>query len=289
MDEPPGSPDTLFAVTTRSHLRSPLYFGHMMLASLRIRRQLAATGEVVGWASIVAGPSEFWTITVWSSRHDMHQFMSSGAHDEIMWLFSKWLKSFWLMRWRPGPVELGRWKGLTMAQPDQVLTTASAGGSRDRALEQALEFLPKLRSSMEADGSVGYETTANARRRRSELKGSGGLVVHISGPWWKSLGILAELRSLRDHFECDPDLLRAVVGISRPGQVYLLTVWRDREAGRRMLASDRVAGLSRRYPGLWANEWAPENEFGHWDGLRLRRTRRRSTLAMPVKAALLDD
>jgi len=110
------SDENLFTVTTRSKLRGPWFFPQMMIASLRVRRQLRRDTQVVRWASIVASPSEFWTITVWKSRHDMQEFMRSGAHDEIMWLFSKWLQSFWLMRWRPGPNETGAWKGLNMGR-----------------------------------------------------------------------------------------------------------------------------------------------------------------------------
>ena len=97
---------TLFAVTTRSRLHGPWLFPQMMIASLRVRAQLRRDTGVVRWASIVASPSEFWTITVWRSRHEMQEFMRSGVHDDILWLFSKWLQSFWLMRWRPGP---SRW------------------------------------------------------------------------------------------------------------------------------------------------------------------------------------
>jgi hypothetical protein len=46
--------------------------------------------------------------------------------------------------------------------------------------------------------------------------------------------------------------------------------------------------LTERYPGTWANEWLPENEFGHWDGLRLRRTRARYAIQMPKAAMALD-
>ena len=35
-------------------------------------------------------------------------------------------------------------------------------------------------------------------------------------------------------------------------------------------------------------EWLPENEFGHWDGLRLRRTRSRYAIHMPQAALDLD-
>ena len=86
----------------------------------------------------------------------------------------------------------------------------------------------------------------------------------------------------------DPDYLKGVVGISRPGQLYLLTVWRDRDGTRRMLHSPQVRKLTEHYPGAWANEWIPENEFGHWDGLRLRRTRSRYAIQMPKAAMELD-
>ncbi|MGH9189160.1 MAG: hypothetical protein ACRD0Q_03865, partial [Acidimicrobiales bacterium] len=65
----------------------------------------------------------------------------------------------------------------------------------------------------------------------------------------------------------------AAVGMSRPGHLYLLSVWRDRAGARRFLDSGWLADLAERWDGLWADEWFPEDEFGHWDGLRLRRVK----------------
>ena len=76
--------------------------------------------------------------------------------------------------------------------------------------------------------------------------------------------------------------------MSRPGQVYLLTVWRDRPGTRRMIRSPQLRKLKERFGGTWASEWFPENEFGHWDGLRLRRTRSRYSIKMPKAALDLD-
>ncbi|MEO6121919.1 MAG: hypothetical protein ABIW46_02530, partial [Acidimicrobiales bacterium] len=73
--------DQLFAVTTRSRLKGPWRFPQMMYATLRVRKQLRGSGDVVRFASVIAGPSEFWTITVWHTRHDMQEFMRTGAHD----------------------------------------------------------------------------------------------------------------------------------------------------------------------------------------------------------------
>ncbi len=278
-------PEKLFAVTTRSRLRGPWFFPHMLIGTLRVRSQLKHTGNVVQWASIIASPTEFWTITVWHSRHDMQEFMRSGAHDDIMWLFSKWLKSFWLMRWRPGPLEVGEWKGLSMAQPEPQYPS---DGPRPEALEQALEHLPKLRSAMSDEGTCSYDTSPYAKRRRAEVGAAGGGIVHIRTSPARTVGAIRALRRLEHEARLDPDYLKGVIGMSRPGQVYLLTVGRDRPGTRRMIRSPQLRKLKERFPGTWASEWFHENEFGHWDGLRLRRPRSRYSIQMPKAALDLD-
>ena len=274
----------VFTVTTRSRLRGPWFFPQMMIASLRVRAQLRRDPAVVRWASIVAGPSEFWTITVWRSRHEMQEFMRSGAHDEIMWLFSKWLQSFWLMRWRPGPIEIGDWKGMDMAQEEPQYSDGPTDGRRDARLERALEHLPKLKNAMAADGAMNYDTTVFARRRRAEVGGAGGAVVHISTAPGQTPLAYKDLRALKAEADKDDALLRGVVGVSRPGDVYFLSVWRDRDGVRRMLNSPQLRQLHERWPRCWANEWIPENEFGHWDGLRLRRARTKYSISVPQAA-----
>jgi hypothetical protein len=255
----------------------------MMVATLRIRRQLADAPGLVRWASVVAGPTEFWTVTVWESRHDMQEFMRSGAHEEIMWLFSHWLESFWLMRWRPGPQELGTWKGTALAQPEPAYE--KAGPPQNDALAQALEHLPRLKAATGADGSASYENSPFARRRRAEVGHAGGLMVHLkTSPvgTWRAVRVL---RQLQGECQGHPSFIRAVVGVGRPGEVYLMAVWRDRDGARQLLSSPRLQDARRRWPdGCWANEWIPENEFGHWDGARLRRTRQRSAIQMPPGA-----
>lgn len=268
----PESSGQLFAVTTRSRLKGAWLFPSMMLATMKVRRQLKVGGEVVQWASIVAGPSEFWTITIWRSRHDMQEFMRSGAHDEVMWSFSKLLRSFWLMRWRPGPYEVGRWKGVTMSQSEPAYERAPMEAPQAEALQKALDHLPKLKAATAADGSVSYESTPYARRRREEVGGAGGAVIHVrTSPLHTMEAIMA---------------LRAVVGMGRFGEVYMLGLWADRAGASRLLQSVQCKELERRWPdGFWANEWIPENEFGHWDGVRLRRARQRYAIPVP-KAAL---
>lgn len=270
--------------TTRSHLRRVWFFPSMMVATLRIRRQLASTPEVVRWASVVAGPREFWTVSVWKTRHDMQEFMRSGAHEDIMWLFSRWLNSFWLMRWRPGPLELGAWKGLSIAQPEPEYERPDATpavGNDD--LQKALEHLPWLKAATGSDGAACYESTVSARRRRAEVGGAGGALISLQGSAWRTLGMWRSARRLRRQASQNDDFLRAAVGLGRPGEVYLLGVWKTRAGAQCLLESAETATAVKRWGG-WANEWLPENEFGHWDGMRLRRVRRRQAIPVPEAA-----
>ncbi len=273
----------LFAVTTRSRLKGPWFFPAMMLASRRIRRQLQDSPDVVRWASVIATPTEFWTITVWRTRQDMHEFAQSGAHDEIMWRFSKWIESFWLMRWRPGPVEFGAWDGLSLAQPELQVLPGTAVDRPD--LQAALEYLPRLAAATDASGRATYEASPAVQRQRAEVAGARAVVVHVHSGGLRRRAGLRALRRLRASLAHDDDLLRAVVGFGRSGDAYLLTVWNAQQGARRFLESSPLADILARWPGAsWSNEWLPENEFGHWDGLRLRRNRNKHGLRVPQGA-----
>lgn len=100
----------------------------------------------------------------------------------------------------------------------------------------------------------------------------------------KAAALRNALRRLRRLAERDENLLRAVVGVGTPEEVYLLALWSTRAGAERLLASPGFARLARRFPELWAKQWLPENEFGHWDGVRLRQTRDRYSIAVPKVA-----
>lgn len=254
----------------------------MMYATLRVRQQLREDGHVVRFASVIAGPSEFWTITVWRTRHDMQEFMRSGAHDDIMWEFSRWLSSFWLMRWRPGPREVGEWRGMAMAQPEPAYERPAMEPVKAEALRNALDHLPRLKAATAADGSVSFESTPYARRRRAEVGAAGGVVVHVKTTALRTVEAVLAMRTLRRAGERHDDWLRGVVGVGKPGEVYLLAVWATRDGPQRLLSSPAFDSVHRRFAGeCWANEWLPENEFGHWDGVRLRKARERYSIAVP--------
>ncbi|MCA1691342.1 MAG: hypothetical protein LC733_03740 [Actinobacteria bacterium] len=142
---------------------------------------------------------------------------------------------------------------------------------------------------MAADGTVNYDTTVFAKRRRAEVGSAGGAIVHIHASPSQTPLEIRDLWALKREADRDPSLLRVVVGVSTPGDVYLLGVWQDREGVRRLLQSPQLRRLKERWPGCWANEWIPENEFGHWDGLRLRRTRAKYSITVPQAALDLAE
>ena len=243
----------MVAVTTRAHVRSLRFFPPMLVATLRVRRQLRATPGLVRWASVIGGPREFWTLTIWSSRHALQEFMRSGAHGELMWRLSRWLDSFWLMRWRPGTREHGNWDGLAFA-------------AAEREEEPPPADVPGfLRAAMSGDGRLTYDASPFVRRSRENLAGAGGAVVRLP---LSVRGLATAVRALR-RLRGDEALLRVFLGAGRRS-LFLFVVSSDPALAARLVEDESV-----RSAALWAHEWRPENEFGHWDGLRVRTARTR--------------
>ncbi|MBA2279610.1 MAG: hypothetical protein H0W25_00005 [Acidimicrobiia bacterium] len=118
-----------------------------------------------------------------------------------------------------------------------------------------------------------------------------GAAVRLEVKPWRTVGAVRDLRRLRSECAARPGLLRSAVGVGRPGEVYFLALWADASGVAALLESPAVAKLHDRLgERFWAIHWVPENEFGQWDGLRVRRERVRRTLAMsPAAAALGDD
>lgn len=278
-----------FAVTTRSRLRGIHRFPQMFVSSLRIKRQLAATPGCVRFASIVAGPREFWTITVWESRDKMLDFMRSGVHEQIMWQVGRWLRSFWLMRWRPTDDEYGAWDAQPLS-PSRARRRQSRQRTQQEkaALEAALEAMPVLKASAGPDGAPTYATSATARRQGKLVSGAAALVVRLkadslgrSGRGWR------EMRRIGERLATDESVLRSVVGVSGLYEHYALAVLRDEAACARFLDDPHLQQVAEEWgDGYWAMRWRPMNEFGHWDTLRLRReTLGPSAIPVPTAAA----
>lgn len=273
------------AVTTRSHLRGTRFFFSMLAWSLRIRKQLRETPGCVRFASIIMGPREFWTITVWDTRDKMMEFMRSGAHEDIMWEFSHWLDSFWLMRWRPTDEEHGHWKGLTLAERKALPPSAPERTAEQKAaLEAVWKSMPRLRASSSPSGAASFEYAPQQRRARQLVAGGVGASVRLEVPKLRqTVAGWRDIREMRTALVANEDVLRCAFGISRPRELYSLVVFRHERAWRDFQASDLLQRLRERWPdGLWTMRWEADNEFGHWDGLRLRRMKLGTKVLVPT-------
>jgi hypothetical protein len=67
-----------------------------------------------------------------------------------------------------------------------------------------------------------------------------------------------------------------VVGAARFRDAYLFALSSDGASLLAVLDGDWAQRARGRWAErLWALEWVPENEFGHWDGVRMRSLRSR--------------
>jgi hypothetical protein len=82
------------------------------------------------------------------------------------------------------------------------------------------------------------------------------------------------LRELRKDLLAGGDALGCAIGPASATDFFVLALFRSPDAWKRFRSSDRVSAIVRRWPRrVWSMRWNPEHEFGHWDGLRMRRTK----------------
>lgn len=261
-----------FVVTTRSRLHGLHCLPSMLVATRRVMGELEAGGAAELAASILAGPREFWTVTVWSSRHAMQQFMRSGAHGRHLWDVGDLLESFWLARWRPTRHERGGWNGHTLAPPLRAPHPEPPDPALPEEVRQhVLGEMPHLLAAFGPDGAPAHAHAPEVRAQRAQLAGASAVLLRVPGGI-RGRGGRSVLRGLaRDLRRHDRDLLRVVTGRGqrRAGR-FLLGVW-GTEASSGRFVDTAVVRLQERWGAdCWACQLLPEHEFGTWDGLRLR-------------------
>jgi hypothetical protein len=246
----------MLAVTTRNRLHSTRFCLPMLRARALIARQLAETRGLVRYASGIASPTEFLTLTVWEDKAAMRAFMQSGAHERFMWLFSRWTKSFWGMRWEPGEDEFGAWDGVRLAsraQPDRTVSPLVAVG-----------LLP---AESPRAGPTGPRSEPGPVEPRT--CGLFAATAIVDGPR-ALLGAAGVRRRLRAESATNDDLVRWTAGFDLPARALLVTLWRDAARARALDLLGRELGAD------WAIRWDPgDYEIGHWEGFRLRQAARR--------------
>ena len=243
----------MLAVTTRNKLRSLRFSLPMVRARRYVAAQLATTPGLIRYVSAIASPTEFLTMTVWENRQAMFNFMSSGAHQEFMWMFTRWSASFWSMRWIPSEAEEGVWQGLSLRE----------GRAWEEQLRSAAQpHLPHLPFSEQQAGRLSGGRLADPSG--CNVYAITALVEAASpGHLWKLLSAARELRREGGHSRP----LRWNIGAVGPRSFWILTLWRANPEGQ----LEAVRALHQHLGASWAMGWrAGEYEIGNWNGLRLR-------------------
>jgi Anti-sigma regulatory factor (Ser/Thr protein kinase) len=247
----------MIAVTTHSRAKGPRSAVAMALAGRLITRELRDAPGCERYANVIAGPREFWTLTIWQDDAALRTCMRAGTHGKVRWQQPYWLDCYWGMRWRPGDHGSGAWEGRAWRWPH----TAQPAG--EQQAEPA--GLPVwIRAAL--------GQTASVDQRR--VDGTAGVTYRLRVPPWRLPAALRDLRLLRGYGARDPDVFRHSLGFGTGGALYLLIVANSVETLGRLRDRPQHERVVRRWGDrLWVSTWEPDSEFGHWDGGKLREGR----------------
>jgi anti-sigma regulatory factor (Ser/Thr protein kinase) len=228
----------------------------MLVAGRRIERGLRAAPGCERYAHVIAGPREFWTLTIWRDQAQMREWMRDGTHGRVMWEQPHWLDCYWGMRWRPGNFQAGEWEGDEWEWPEErrpVSGSASASGG--------LPAMPWMHAAL-------GQTVPLERR---EVAGATGATYRLRVPPWGLPRALRDLRRLRRIAASDADSFAISLGFGTGGALYLLVIATSRQALDRLRESPEHREFLRRWGDrAWWSTWEPEAEFGHWESRKLR-------------------
>jgi len=215
---------------------------------------------MIRYSTGISNLTEFYTITLWQNEMDMFAFMSSDAHRDMMWNFSKWSDSFWAMRWDASTDEVGAWatspnfidKGfheqfdVSHGKSGQITQNPVRDWLIEKGISKELEI-----SEDNADQAEGIPGTAAVLARipaKSLLK------------YYKILNKLHSFRTSTGIIK-----FSTCVGLGECIVIAILDAGALEESRRLMLM------LEKYFPDTWAMRFKGHDyEVGHWDGLRLR-------------------
>jgi hypothetical protein len=214
----------------------------MLLARKQVRAQLRQTPGLIRWADAVASRTEFFTLTVWESKHLMFEFMSGDAHREMMWQFAQISDEFWSMRWTPTEQEIGTWDNLQLGCREVIHKPQTPVPHLAR---------PPRTSGGIIDPSTCPVTAITARVQTRDLKKARALVRTRESVQGQGSG-------------GGPELLRWTIASVQSNR-HLILMFCKNEKGQLLKEFGSLL------PEAWIMRWEPgDYEIGHWSGLRLR-------------------
>jgi anti-sigma regulatory factor (Ser/Thr protein kinase) len=229
----------------------------MLLSGRRIERELKGAPGCERYANIIAGPREFWTLTIWRDASVMRECMRDGMHGVLMWQQPYWLECYWGMRWRPGSYQSGEWEGDAWQWPEPA-TPATNSPQTPQGSPAVLPWM---------DAALGKAVQLDQRK----LAGAAGTTYRLRIQPWAIPAALRDLRRLRAVASADRESFALSLGLGTGGAVYLLVIATSAEAFERLRARPEHRRFLERWGDrAWCSTWEPESEFGHWQSHKLR-------------------
>ena len=231
----------------------------MIAAWLKIRRQLYQTPGMLRYTTGIANLTDFYTCTLWETEMEMFAFMSSGAHRDMMWNFSRWSDAFWAMRWDATADELGQWR--IPNQADEGRFACLPNLSPAAATRKPPQPGPVM-SYLVEHGVVPEIVMPDTK---PDMAASTAVLARI--PVISPTSVLALRRLIQPWRKNNVDLLRLSLSVGIR-ECSLIAIWRPGalEDSRKLMAT-----LARQFPRAWAMRFRGHDfEVGHWDDLRLR-------------------
>jgi anti-sigma regulatory factor (Ser/Thr protein kinase) len=267
----------MIAVTTHSRTRGLRYTLPMVLFGRRIERELKGAPACERYANIVAGPREFWTLTIWRDAAAIRTCMRHGTHGRVMWQQPYWLECYWGMRWRPGGYQAGRWEREAWRWPETAPAQKSSSEVACASNSSSQMALPSMGSSQAAQSPPGMLPWMDIALGRAvpveqrQVAGAAGATYRLRVPPWGIAAALRDVRRLRGVAFADRDSFTLSLGFGSGGALYLLVIATTSEALERLRkAPEHKRFLERWGDRAWCSTWEPESEFGHWESHKLR-------------------
>jgi anti-sigma regulatory factor (Ser/Thr protein kinase) len=253
----------MIAVTTYSRAKGFRHALAMMLAGNRIERELEDAPGCERFANVIAGPRDFWTLTIWRDASALCTCMREGTHAKVMWQRPSWLDCYWGMRWRPGGYGSGEWEGDPWQWPDLAVPDPSLPE------QSGVPTSPETGTEMPSWMQAALGKTVPLEQRK--LGGAVGATYRLRVRPWSMLSALRDLRRLRRIASADRHSFKLSLGLGTGGALYLLVIATSPDALERLRARPEHQRFLQRWgDSTWWSTWEPESEFGHWDSHRLR-------------------
>jgi hypothetical protein len=102
----------LFISLTRLQLRSYRFIPQFLWINEKAVKQLISSPGFVEGKLLLAGPRQFWTVTVWTDENSMRKYRGTGAHLKAMGKLAGWCDEASVAHWKQTSETIPDWETL---------------------------------------------------------------------------------------------------------------------------------------------------------------------------------